>query len=57
METLKLKFAVSSSSEALTIAEYEVDPALKERFIGEKGQIIRDVEMSYIQYSFKINYA
>ena len=59
-----MKFAISSSSEALTIAEYEVDPALKERFIGEKGQIIshvdmkiKDVEMSYIQDSFKINYA
>ena len=44
--------------------EYEVDPGLKERFIGEKERAtshidmkIKDVEMSCIQDSFKINYA
>ena len=64
MEILKLKFQVSSSSEALTIVEYEVDSSLKECFVGEKGQgishvemKIKDVEMSYIQDSFKTEYA
>ena len=48
----------------MTIAEYEVDSSLKEHFMGEKGQLlsdikmkVKDVEMAYIQDSFKIKYA
>ena len=58
-----MKFQASNSN-VLTIAEYEADASLKEEFGGEKGKLIshvdmkiKDVEMAYIQDSFKIEYA
>lgn len=60
MDLLKLKLA-TDSSEFLTISEYEVDAHLKEKYSGKRGELtktidmkIKDVEMKYIQDSFKV---
>ena len=63
MDVLKIKFQASSSN-VLTTTEYEVGPSLKEKYAGEKGALIcyidmkiKDVEMFFVQDSFKIEYA